>query len=239
LESGFGDFVADMSICPHSSIHKLIIRSGVKMAIPNSNMPGHKKLHDRVYNALDRCQESKSVDFKESATWNELKWQLIRTIIAMGNLRDGGIIVIGASERGDSWELTGINEEHLKTFDVDDIMDSIVKYASPPIKIEIVLVTYRNKSNFLTIQVHEFTDTPFVCKNNGPDQYKKLRTGEFYVRPAGKPRTTKVASADDMHELLELAAEKRARRLLEVAHRIGLKPSDSDIQRFDEELGGL
>jgi len=208
-------------------------------AIPTSNMLGHKKLHDRVNNALDRCQESKSVDFKESASWNELKWQLIRTIIAMGNLRDGGIIVIGASERGDTWELTGIDDTHLNTYDVDDIIDAVTKYASPPIRIEIVLVNYRNGKDFLAIQVHEFSDTPFVCKNNGPDNYKKLRTGEFYVRPAGKPRTTKVTSADDMHELLELAAEKRARRILEVAHRIGLKPSETDSKRFDDELGGL
>lgn len=208
-------------------------------AIPTSDMPGHKKLHDRVHNALDLCQESKGVDFKESASWNELKWQLIRTIIAMGNLRDGGIIVIGASERGDTWDLTGIKDTHLGTFDIDDIIDAITKYASPPIKIEIVLVNYRNGRNFLAIQVHEFSDTPFVCKNNGPDSYKKLRTGDFFVRPAGKPRTTKITSVDDMHDLLELAAEKRARRILEVAHRIGLKPSESDIQRFDEELGGL
>ena len=208
-------------------------------AIPTSDMPGHKKLHDRVHNALDRCQESKSVDFKESAPWDKLKWQLIRTIIAMGNLRDGGIIVIGASERGDTWELTGIDDIHLSTYDVDDIIDAVTKYASPPIRIEIVLVKYRNGKDFLAIQVHEFNDSPFVCKNNGPDNYKDLRTGEFYVRPAGKPRTTKVTSADDMHELLELAAEKRARRILEVSHRIGLKPSETDTQRFDDELGGL
>ena len=52
-------------------------------------------------------------------------------------------------------------------------------------------------------------------------------------------KTTKVTSAEDMHELLELAAEKRARRILEVSHRIGLKPSETDNQRFDDELGGL
>lgn len=203
-------------------------------------MPGHKKLHERVYNALDRCQESRSIDFKESASWNDLQWQLIRTIIAMGNLRDGGIIVIGASERGETWDLTtGIEESHLSTYDVDNIIDAVTKYASPPIKIEIVIVKYRNGNNFLAIQIHEFNDSPFVCKNNGPDNYKKLREGEFYVRPAGKPRTTKVTSSEDMHELLELAAEKRARRILEVAHRIGLKVSETDNQRFDEELEGL
>ena len=208
-------------------------------AIPTSDMLGHKKLHERVYNALDRCQESKSVDFKESASWENLKWQLIRTIIAMGNLRDGGIIVVGASERGDVWELTGIHETHLSTYDVDDIIDAVVKYASPPIRIEIVIVEYRNGKDFLAIQVHEFIDTPFVCKKNGPDSNKNLRVGEVYTRPAGKPRTTKVTSAEEMHDLLELAAEKRARKFLEVAHRIGLKPSVTDNQQFDDELGGL
>lgn len=73
----------------------------------------------------------------------------------MGNLRDGGIIVIGASEYGDTWELTGIEDTHLSTYDVDDIIDAVTKYASPPIKIEIVLVNYRNGKNFLAFQVHE------------------------------------------------------------------------------------
>lgn len=208
-------------------------------AIPTSDMPGHRKLHERVHNALDRCQESKSVDFKESSRWDDIKWQLIRTIIAMGNLRDGGIIVIGASESGNSWNLTGIENSNLNTYDVDNIIDAVNKYASPPIKIEIVLVEYKNKKKFLAIQIHEFSDTPFVCRKNGPEDTKKLCAGEFYVRPSGKPRTTKVITSEEMHDLLELAAEKRARRILEVAHRIGLKPSETSTQRYNEELEGL
>ena len=208
-------------------------------AIPTSDMPGHRKLHERVFNALDRCQESKSVDFKESATWEDLKWQIIRTSLAMGNLRDGGIIIIGASERGDIWDLTGISNQHLSTFNVDDVIDVINKYSSPPIKIEMVTVKYRNGNIFLAIQIHEFTESPFVCKKNGPDNNKKLRTGDVFVRPDGKPRTTKVVSADEMQDLLELAAEKRARKILEVAHRIGLKKTDTSSKKFEEEREGL
>jgi hypothetical protein len=82
--------------------------NGLEMgAFPTSDMPGHTKLHERVYNALGHCQESKSIDFKESAPWNDIKFQIIRTSMAMGNLRDGGIIVVGASERESTWELTG------------------------------------------------------------------------------------------------------------------------------------
>jgi len=76
-------------------------------AIPTSDMPGHKRLHDRVLSALDRCQEGQAIDFKESAPWESLKWRIVVTALGMGNLRDGGVIVIGASEREQIWELTG------------------------------------------------------------------------------------------------------------------------------------
>jgi len=208
-------------------------------AIPTSDMPGHGKLHERVSNALDRCQESRSVDFKESASWKNLKLQIIRTSLAMGNLRDGGIIVIGVSERGEKWELSGILEDHLSTFDVDDVIDGINRYASPPIKIDLVTVEYRNSRIFLAIQVHEFADIPFVCKRNGPDNDKRLRAGDVFVRPAGKPRTTRIVSADEMQDLLELAAEKQARKIIERAHRIGLRAIDTSSEKFEEELEGL
>jgi predicted HTH transcriptional regulator len=208
-------------------------------AIPTSDMPGHTKLHKRVCNALDRCQESTNVDFKASAVWDDLKLNLIRTAMAMANLRDGGIVVIGASESGDVWDLKGIQSEHLATYDVDDIIDSVNRYASPPLELEIVLVTYQNEKRFLAFQVHEFADTPVVCKRNAPDDNKKLSAGEVYVRPFGVPRTSKVLSAEEMHELLELAMEKRARKFLEVAHRIGFQPPETAVKRFDEELGEL
>ena len=105
-------------------------------AIPTSDMPGHRRLHEKVFSALDRCQETQGIDFKESASWNTLRWRLVRTLLAMGNLRDGGIIVIGASERGDTWDLTGITSEDLATYDVDVIIDTVNKYSSPPISID-------------------------------------------------------------------------------------------------------
>jgi len=142
------------------------------MAIPTSDMPGHKELHDKVYNALDRCQESKSVDFKESAPWNDLKWQIIRTALAMGNLRDGGVIVIGASERNDTWDLTGITQENIATYDVDDIIDIVNKFSSPPIKIEVVRVSYRNKNTFLAIQITNL-QTHLCLQKKWSGQHKK------------------------------------------------------------------
>jgi len=208
-------------------------------AIPTSDMPGYQQLHDRVYGALDRCQESQAIDFKQSADWNSLKWHLIRTVMGMGNLRDGGIIVIGASERNDDWELTGVEQHHMSTYDIDDITDAINKYASPPMQVEIVRVKYRNEQEFLVFQIREFEHTPYVCKKNGPDQVALLYEGEVYIRPPGKPQTKKVTNAQEMADLLELAAEKRARRMVEISRRIGFVLSQSSAQLFDHELGDL
>lgn len=56
-------------------------------------MPGHQALHKQVMAALDTCVESQSVEFKESAPWKDLEVKIIRTALAMANLRDGGVLV--------------------------------------------------------------------------------------------------------------------------------------------------
>ena len=207
-------------------------------AIPTSDMPGHKRLHDRVLSALDRCQEGQAIDFKESAPWESLTWRIVVTALGMGNLRDGGVIVIGASEREQIWELTGITADHLETYEIDVVIDTVNKYASPHVELYIALFKYTNGRQFLAIQAKEFTDTPVVCKRNGPTG-EGLVQGCVYVRPPGVARTTRVIDASQMHDLLELAAEKRARRILEVSRRIGLVARPFTSEQFDQELEGL
>lgn len=195
-------------------------------------------MHERACAALDLCQESQSVEFKESASWETLKWKIIKSILAMGNLRDGGIIVVGASERGNSWGLTGITLEHLATFDADILREQVNAYVSPYANIDIVLVSFQNETRFLAIQVSEFHSTPLVCKKNGPDG-QGIREGVVYVRPLGVSKTTQLIRAEDMHDLLELASEKRARKMLETSRRIGLTGGTSDAEYFARELEGL
>jgi Putative DNA-binding domain len=207
-------------------------------AIPKSNLPGHRQLHERAVAALERCQEAQGVDFKESAVWDELKWHVIHSVLGMGNLRDGGVIVIGVSQRGDQWDLTGLDSAHLGTYDVDVVTDQVNKYISPAVSLDVVLVQY-NAKQFLAIHAREFEDAPLVCKKNGPEGNKAaemLKEGAVFVRPPGMARTTRVTNADQMGELLQLAAEKRARRILEASRRIGMVAQDSDRDLFEQEL---
>jgi predicted HTH transcriptional regulator len=194
-------------------------------------------MRDRAITALQRCQETQSIDFKRSAEWDSLKWRIIETVLGMGNLRDGGVIIVGVKEKEDTWELSGISQDHLRTFDVDTVTDQINAHVSPHVNVTMATLDEKGKT-FLIIEVQEFGDTPLVCKKNGPSE-SKLIEGAVYVRPPGLARTTRIMKAEQMHDLLELAAEKRARRLLEVARRIGMVPKETGLQKFDEELGGL
>ncbi len=207
-------------------------------AIPKSNLPGHRRLHERATLALDRCQESEDVDFKESAGWKTLMWRITHSALGMGNLRDGGIIVVGVAQRDDSWSLTGVESAHLATYDPDLITAHVNAYVSPHADLDVVVVDHRDGRHYLALYVREFRDTPLVCKKNGPNK-SGIVEGKVYIRLPAPPRTTSITNAQQMHDLLELAAEKRARRLMETARRVGLVEQGTAADMFDAELEGL
>ena len=210
---------------------------GLEMgALPSADMPGHLMLQEKIVYALDRCKETQDIDFKEAVRWDDLKWRIIKTALAMGNLRDGGIVIIGVSQRSKKWTLTGVSDALLKTYDPDVIMSQINAYVSPFVDLDIVSVRHRKR--FIALYVREFRDTPLVCKKNGPNG-SDLYEGAVYVRPPGLAQTTRIVNAAQMHDLLELAAEKRARRILEVAQRLGLEQKPLSADAFNQELGDL
>ena len=190
---------------------------------------------ERVNLALDTCVENQGVEFMASQPWKILMWGIIKTACAMGNLRDGGIIVLGVSQSAEFWEPTGMKEVDLKTYDVDKIVDQVNAYVSP--QADLTIVTHEKEGKvFVIIHVAQFRDTPLVCKK---DHGKDLIAGTVYIRPPGKPESRKVLQANEMQELLELAVEIRTRRFLEGLERLKLIPGSTEAERFEQELEGL
>ena len=209
-------------------------------SIPRTDTPGYRQLHERVENALDRLQEAPDIEFKESASWDSLRWKIIKTALAMGNLRDGGILIVGVSQRAGQEPLTGISETDLAAYDLDNIADQFGRFISPEIGFTLVQVPYRG-NDYLAFEFQEFREIPLVCKRGG----EGLEAGVVYVRPReGCPRSTKVTDAAQMRELLDLAADKAARRIIERGIRAGLELPTRDrpptvIEQFERELEGL
>lgn len=210
-------------------------------ALPSTDLKGYELLKERVQGALDLLQEGRSVDFKRAAMWDELKQGIPKDILAMSNLRDGGIIIIGVEESDNKWTRTGMTDEQLNTYNPDDMIDHVNKYASPSMTFNVVKHTDDEGLKYLVIRAHEFEEKPFVCKRNCADE---LRQGAFYVRPLGKAESRKVQTADEMHDLLELSVEKRTRNFMRQIQRVGfdlktMRLEKTDEDKFDDELEGL
>jgi predicted HTH transcriptional regulator len=207
-------------------------------AIPTTDLQGYEALRERINAALQLLKESRAVDFKESIKWEEYKIKFTETILGMSNLRDGGIVILGVPEEDDGWKKKGITDEDLSTYDPDNMIDFVNKYASPRVNFDVVRHEV-GKLQFLIISIREFESEPVVCKR---DYNKDLRMGTIYIRPIGKPETRPIRNAEELRELLDIAVEKKMRRFVGQVERIyGSKAStrQEDQEKFDQELGGL
>jgi len=146
------------------------------------------------------------------------KAKITRTILAMSNTRDGGVIVIGMKEKPDKkFEPVGLSESEASTFNHDDIATYVRDYADPYVDF-IVRTIECDGRNFVLIQVKEFDEVPVICRKDGID----LRRGAIYHRSRTKNESAEVFSQSEMREIMEIATDKAVRRFLSRAQVAGL-----------------
>ena len=187
--------------------------------------------------------EIRGLEFKGPgrSTDRRLFAQVVKAVLGMANRRDGGLVVIGVEDLGDTLHPVGLDDAQLATWNYDDVADRIAIYADPSVSFDIEVREY-NGPSYVVIHVEEFADVPVLCKRAYDDV---LRDGACYVRPRRKPETTDIPTYADMRDLLDLAIEKGVRRLLAQAQRVGLAvPPEitvvaTDQELFDEQLGDL
>ena len=108
------------------------------------------------------------MEFKRSAIWEALKIKITKTALAMANLRDGGVIIVGVEEDDSTWKLTGVAASDLATYDEDAVNDHINKFSTPTMRVELVRIAH-NSMEFLAINVPEFERSPVICGRDGQD----------------------------------------------------------------------
>lgn len=185
-------------------------------------------------------REERNLEYKGCVKWNDpnIKAKITKTVLGMSNIPDGGAIVIGVEQNGESFHPTGLQPADLDSFKQDDVSSFINEYADPFAEITISRVTHQG-SDFVVIQVKEFTEIPVICKKDG---LNGLRRGAIYTRPRRKNETTEVPSQVEMREIIEKATEKGIRSLQARVGRSGLKviePEAESRKRFEEQIKGL
>lgn len=171
--------------------------------------------------------------------------KVARAALSMGNLRDGGHVVIGIEDTRPQDMLPGLDPEQLKSWQsYDDIADRLAVYADPPLRFDLAELALATDVAVIVLQIHEFDDVPHLCARA---YQHDLRKGALYVRSRKKPETAEIASSVEMREILDLAVEKRLRGFIETAERAGVKvvpatatttsPSTDDTEKFDSQRG--
>lgn len=189
--------------------------------------------------------ETRVTEFKESQPFDVLKWKLVKTCMAMANLRDGGRILIGCDERDAVLVPSGMTELDQQSYDADTLIEAVNKYARPPVSLNLRRLDFDGLL-FVGIEVAPFDRSPVMCIKSNlsdkpmPTEKQRMQPGDIYVRSNERVSSTKAITPELLEEVLAIAAQRRAKEIIETAQQIGLRMPESDavaLAREREEFG--
>jgi hypothetical protein len=196
-----------------------------------------------LYQYIQHSREERYLEYKDSMIWtnDETKVKIAQAMMALSNLNNGGVIIIGLREiqRG-VWQEKGLNKQEVSSFTQDDIAQWVNDFAVPAVQFEIKSFEHNNK-DFVAILVREFEIIPTICRK--PKQLKgvdALKFGAIYYRSNKKNESAPICTEEDMRELTNLAIEKGIARELARLERLKLiafitKQPEDDMRKYEEE----
>lgn len=206
---------------------------------------GRMLSQEELEGVLRTGREGRSFELKRPGTSSDSRFmaKVARAVLSMGNLRDGGQVVVGIDDAAPSNMLPGLAGEELASWSYDVVAARLAVYADPPLSFDLASITLASGATVIVIEVAQFAVVPHLCAKAYDGV---LRKGALYVRSRRMPETAEIASALEMRELLDLATETRLREYVETAQRAGLQivvgdsPADArsaqDEERFESQL---
>lgn len=197
-----------------------------------------------IEQALSLGHELRHLEFKGPGRCDDKSFfvKVVKAALSLGNLRDGGHVVIGIDDKAQQAMLPGLDEAQLASWAYDDVSRRLAEYADPPLRFELAPVPLSSGVSVAVTQVFEFSDIPHFCAKDYPGV---LRKGALYVRPRKASETSEVASSTEMRDVLDLAAQKALRAYVETAERAALRlvtgppePAPTSEERFEEQRDG-
>jgi predicted HTH transcriptional regulator len=189
---------------------------------------------------IEHGREERNIEYKGDISWEDAKVKAIitKSILAMCNIKDGGVIVIGIHKNGEIYEPNGLTKTNYDSFKQDDVSAYVNEFADPYVEITLRQIEYNSKY-FIIIQIFEFSELPVICKKDGS---KNLKRGGIYTRPRRKIESTLVPGQVEMREIIDIAVSKNYIIQSRKCKEIGLEASALESQsksKFDDQLKDL
>jgi hypothetical protein len=171
--------------------------------------------------------ETMHIDFKGALEWaGPGRAAVARDVVAMANIRDGGMLLIGVAEGPDgSGTVEGLTPQQAATFDPTSVGEYVASYFQPPVNISIERPLVAGVQ-LVAIRVAEFDASPIICTKDGPEEPNtggKARRyfygGNLIVRNAAA-KSEVIRTAEDMHALIRVSVTKTSNQLLADVRRI-------------------
>lgn len=177
---------------------------------------------------LEGSGETPTLEFKGAMSWNKLS--LVKDILAMANVADGGTIVFGIED--ETFRRVGLSDEEVASFKADEMRDQIAPYADPHVVFRCEIIEDSNGLKYAVLSVNPFEEMPVICRRHGPD----VKEGVVYYRSSERrPQSAAVGSSSDMRAIIETSIARRQHAL----RKAGLLEPPSPGYDYVAELGGL
>jgi predicted HTH transcriptional regulator len=195
---------------------------------------------------LDRIiagrRETLAVELKRRMSWLDpvTKGKVLKAVLALSNLRDGGVLLFGLDRSGgDDYQLNGLTVEDAAQYTTDDVAAFVNAYADPNINLT-VEKRVLDGHNIVAIVVREFAETPVVCVRDYVVEGKPVvRRGRMYCRSRRMIESAEVQEVEDLRAILDLATEKGLHRYFQLRSIERKFGGDDSSKAFDAQLGGL
>jgi hypothetical protein len=197
---------------------------------------------EEIKEILDRRKEAPNLDYKEDLMWvkenREKNLAIIKDILALANLKDGGSIFIGV--RDGDFEFIGMNEDSWDSLDITKITQLLSNYADPIFTPSLSKNIIDGK-RIAIIEVPEFAEVPIICSQSAYDKENKeiLRKGAIYIRSA-KCASEEVSTAEEIRAILGRGLVKKSDELVSSIQKIimgkPIVPTKSSDNQYKEEL---
>lgn len=114
---------------------------------------------------LSLSHETSGVEFKAPGPRTDRNWfaKVVRAVLALSNRRNGGTVIIGVKDDGQTLKAMGVSKADLDTWRHEDISGAINAYADPFVTLHTSHLSFENKT-YVVIEVEEFSEVRSCAK---------------------------------------------------------------------------
>lgn len=180
--------------------------------------------------------ETISIDLKQAAPFSgDFAEKITKTIAAMANTKNGGVILVGIRDDKSVIDCTDI----LGTWDKTKVTNHLRKKLNPMPSFEILSKKFLGKL-IIILEIHEFLDLPILVKETITINNKTFTPGTIFIRTVGA-ETKIISTEDEMRNFLKLIVARKVdllrRDFYEIINGKSLseapEPSiDSDFKKY-------